>query len=255
MLIDVEESKEMTELLDLALAAHGGLERWREVAQLQVKAKVDGSTWASDGVLARTVATIETRAQRLTFEPFGAPDRSSNFAPDRVEILNADGSVYAEREAPRSSFAPNSAWDQLHKAYFAGYALWNYMSTPFLFAGDGFQVDEIDPWQENGETWRRLRVQFPDHIATHSPVQVFYFDAEDHLLRRQDYNVDVLGDNYPAAHYKTDHRTFGGLTFPTRHRVVPRNPDNTSRPGPIIVAIDIESVSTSTSTSATVGSS
>jgi hypothetical protein len=139
---------------------------------------------------------------------------------------------------------PGMPWDQLQKAYFAGYALWNYTNIPFLFTRDGFRTDEIEPWQENGETWRRLLVEYLAHIASHSPVQTFYFGADDHLLRRHDYNVDVLGPDYPVANYAADHRTFDGFSFPTRRRVVPRDPDNTTRPGPIIVSIDIESVRT-----------
>lgn len=55
-------------------------------------------------------------------------------------------------------------------------------------------------------------------------------------------NVDVLGADYPVAHYKAHHESFNGFNFPTRQRVVPRNPDNTTRPGPVIVTIDIDSV-------------
>src|ERR1700730_6394053 len=38
---------------------------------------------------------------------------------------------------------------------------WNYLTTPFLFTAPGFEVKEIDPHQENGETWRCLHVRFP----------------------------------------------------------------------------------------------
>jgi hypothetical protein len=31
----------------------------------------------------------------------------------------------------------------LDRAYFNGYALWTYLTTPFLFALPGFGVDEI----------------------------------------------------------------------------------------------------------------
>ncbi|WP_093867760.1 hypothetical protein [Streptomyces sp. KS_5] len=108
-------------------------------------------------------------------------------------------------------------------------------------AQDGFHVEEIEPWHENGQTWRRLRGEFPDHIVTHAPVRTFYFDTEDHLLRRHDYDVDVLGD-LPTAHYSLDYRTFSGLTFPTRRWVVPRNPDNTTPRGPILVSLDIQHI-------------
>ncbi len=60
-------------------------------------------------------------------------------------------------------------WDPLQRAYFNGYALWTYMTTPFVLAEPGFKIVEIAPVYEGGETWRGLRATFPDHIATHRP--------------------------------------------------------------------------------------
>ena len=42
-------------------------------------------------------------------------------------------------------------WDALHRAYFNGYALWTYLTTPFLLAMDGVRVEETEPWQEGSE--------------------------------------------------------------------------------------------------------
>jgi hypothetical protein len=51
--------------------------------------------------------------------------------------------------------------------------MWTYLPTPFLFAMDGVATEELQPWRENGEMWRRLKVTFPHSIATHSTVQTF----------------------------------------------------------------------------------
>jgi len=83
------------------------------------------------------------------------------------------------------------------------------------------QAHEVEPWQEDGETWRRLHVTFPDTIATHNPEQVFYFDA-DGMQRRMDYAPEVNGSP-PTAHYTGDSKTFGGIVVPTRRRVHRRN--------------------------------
>ncbi len=56
--------------------------------------------------------------------------------------------------------------------------MWTYLNTPFLFALDGVKTEEIEPWRENGETWRRLKVTFPPNIASHSTVQTFFFGAK-----------------------------------------------------------------------------
>ena len=100
----------------------------------------------------------------------------------------------------------------------------------FLFAQPGFECTEIEPHQENGETWRCLRVRFPPNVPTHNNFQVggeqtFFFN-ENGLLQRLDYVA--VG---PAAHYCFDHTAFGGLVFPTLRRVVRRPPS-----GPLVKA-------------------
>ena len=66
----------------------------------------------------------------------------------------------------------------------------NYLTTPYLFTYPGVQTREVEPWDEDGQTWRRLHVTFPDTIATHTAEQDFYYDS-DAMLRRHDYTVDV----------------------------------------------------------------
>ena len=59
---------------------------------------------------------------------------------ERTSIEKLDGRVLAERRAPKDSFAGHqmsTPWDELHRAYFNGEALWTYLTTPFLLAGDG----------------------------------------------------------------------------------------------------------------------
>jgi hypothetical protein len=236
----------MSDLLEKVLGAHGGADRWQRVTRLRSELSVGGSSWPSDGVLADTVATVDTRDQRVSWEPFGKPGQRAWYTPERVEILGADGAVLAERADPRGSFeglTRETPWDQLHKAYFSGYAFWNYINTPFLLAREGVEANEIEPWQQDGQTWRRLAVRFPAGITTHNTEQTFYF-GDDFLLRRHDYAADVVG-GLTSAHYTTDHRTFDGFVFPTRRRVVPRLPDGTTLDGPVFVSLDIRSVSVS----------
>ncbi|HVV19642.1 MAG TPA: hypothetical protein VHF06_09420 [Pseudonocardiaceae bacterium] len=57
---------------------------------------------------------------------------------------------------------------------------------------DGVEATEIEPWHQDGETWRRPAVRFPADITTHNTEQTFYFGA-DFLLHRHDYAGDVLG--------------------------------------------------------------
>src|SRR6202041_539269 len=108
--------------------------------------------------------------------------------------------IRARRFAAHTQETP---WDTLHAAYFNGYALWTYLTQPFLYAYPGFKTMELEPWEEAGETWRRLKVVFPEQIASHAREQVTYF-GPDGLMRRHDYAVDVLG-GAQGAHYIDDY--------------------------------------------------
>ena len=83
-------------------------------------------------------------------------------------------------------------WDLLHLAYFSGYAIWNYLAAPFMFAYPGMSTEEIDPWNDGITSYRRLKVAFPDSFATHCPVQTFYV-GQDGLLTRMDYEAVEIG--------------------------------------------------------------
>ncbi|OOG15448.1 MULTISPECIES: hypothetical protein [Pseudomonas] len=47
---------------------------------------------------------------------------------------------------PRESFQDheeNTPWDPLHRAYFNGYALWSYLTMPFLFTVAAIGLSDI----------------------------------------------------------------------------------------------------------------
>lgn len=184
----------MSDLATLAMDAHGGLDQWRKLKTVSARLLQDGVLWklkGQDGILHDVHLTVDLRKEWASHRPFGQPDRHTSFQPDRVAIEASSGDVVEERFNPRESFKGHvldTPWDSLQLAYFAGYAMWTYVNTPFLFAPPGVETDEIRPWQENGETWRRLKVTFPASIATHSSDQTFYFDRQG-LLKRHDYDV------------------------------------------------------------------
>jgi hypothetical protein len=104
----------------------------------------------------------------------------------------------------------DTSWNDLQLAYFAGTAMWTYMNTPFFLARPGVESEEIEPWQEAGETWRRLKVRFPADIASHSTEQTFYFDQQG--LLKHDCDVEIAGGT-PAAHYVSDLKEFFGMAI------------------------------------------
>jgi hypothetical protein len=233
----------MHDLLERVLAAHGGSDRWSTFNEVSTTVVTGGDFWATKGITTddiRRRATAGIQREWATLAPFGNPDWQMTFRPNRVVIEARDKSIVAERDDPKSAFAGHgleTPWDPLHLAYFNGYALWTYLTTPFLLAMPGFQVEEAEPWHEEDETWRVLRATFPSEIASHCRVQDFYF-GPDFLLRRHDYQVDVSG-GFLAAQYIYDVREFGGFIFPTRRRAHPRLANRQPDRSRTLVSIDL----------------
>jgi hypothetical protein len=233
----------MTDLLDTAIAAHGGWARWQSINRLSARVTIGGAIWTfkgQGGALNDVVVDLDTHRQHVEQTPFGAPGQRSIFEPARTTIVSSDGVALSERDEPRAAFAGHAretAWDDHHLIYFRSYAMWTYLTTPFLFRMPGFRTEEIEPWEENGEAWRRLKVIFPASIHSHSAEQVFYFDAVG-LLRRHDYSADVLGGT-ASANYASELQEFGGLVVPTKRRVYSRLPDNRPNIERLFVSIDV----------------
>lgn len=236
----------MTELLELAVRAHGGEKRWDELSRFQADVSITGAIWAmkdKTGILDDVVLEGETRDQRLKIIPYPRPGRFATWEPARQTIETIDGIVLEERLDPAGSFVGQvrqTPWDDLHAAYFASEANWNYFVAPFIFTRSDFVTEEIDPWYEGGQQWRGLLVTYPEGIVAHCRQQTYYFDDAG-LLRRLDYAVDILGGG-PAVHYPSNYREFGGIMVPTRRRVYVRNPDGSPALESVSIVVDVGKV-------------
>ncbi|MFF7984403.1 hypothetical protein ACFZDK_35720 [Streptomyces sp. NPDC007901] len=237
----------MTSLLSEVLEAHGGLGRWRRFTTVTATLVSDGELFAAKGLprdLRPRRMTVDLHEEHASVRPFGAPDQHTDFTPGRIAIERADATVVAERLDPRAAFAGHTLetpWDPLDRAYFNGYALWTYLTTPFFMTMDGMVVAETEPWHESPtECWRGLRVTFPACIASHSTVQDFYF-GDDRLLRRHDYHVDIAG-GFAAAQYVDGIEEADGIRFPTRRRAYLRQPDGRPDHDHVMVSIDLGDV-------------
>ena len=223
----------MNDLLKKVLDAHGGLERWNRFTTLNATIVTGGELWAMKGVAQDTMPremTVSLHQQSASVTPFGNPHWRTAFRADYIAIETTEGEIVRERSNPRESFAGhdmNTPWDPLHRAYFSGYAMWTYLTTPFFMAMPGFNVTEITPLQEGPETWRCLRVEFQD----------FYF-ADDGLLRRHDYHVDVAG-GFAAAQYVGEYVEAQGFRFPSRRRAYLRGEDRQPLRERVMVSIDL----------------
>jgi hypothetical protein len=236
----------MNELLVKILEAHGGLDRWNGLQRVDATIVTGGGFFALKGMSQDSDPrrmTVWLHEERSSVLPYGAPDQRTMFTPERIAIEKLDGSLVAERYAPKDSFAGHqmsTPWDELHRAYFNGEALWTYLTTPFLLAMASVRVEETESWREGAETWRVLRAYFPAYIETHNLVQDFFFD-ESLMLRRHDYSVNVAG-GFAAAQLTSAYVKADGVSLPTRRRAYTRGPDRRPILDMLMVSIDISDV-------------
>jgi hypothetical protein len=231
----------MNDLLKLAVNAHGGLPHWNKLNTIEAHISIGGAIWdfkGQPGLLADvTFRSAIHNQDRVVFDNFGGAGQRSVFRADLVRLETAAGQLVEERADPRSKFVLADQWDRVHAAYFSSYALWNYLTQPFVYTMPGFATEEIAPWEEQGETWRRLKIRYPDHPAGHGREQISYFGA-DGLLRRHDYTVDILG-GATGANYPSDYRNVDGIMLPMKRRIYAQQADGQKAPEPLLVSIDI----------------
>jgi len=235
-------------LLTDAIEAHGGLARWNQLQSADFHCLVNGDVWSVKGVsgiLTNFHYQIDLHKQRGRFPNFMRPDQRATFQADRVAIETNAGRVVDELLSPGVSLEGQtlqSGWTRLQLIYFVGYAIWSYMTVPFCFAMPGFETEEIEPSMVEDETWRRLKVTFPDYLARHAKEQTYYFGG-DGILRRHDYVSEPVSKDSVATHYITDNKEFSGITIGTRQRIYVLNPNGEHSPEPLLVSLDIEQAS------------
>jgi hypothetical protein len=226
----------VTPLLEEALAAYGGLERWRDVFEISAHARSGGLALGSK-LAGRPFRdyhmTVFARRPRTVISPYPRAGSRGVFDEGSVRIESERGGTIAVRENPRPSFARGRRlfwWDRLDALYFAGYALWNYFTLPYLLASDGVEV---------GEEGRTLHASFPPGLHTHSREQAFHLD-EQGLIAQHDYTPEVFGGWAKAAHVTLAHEQVDGLTFHTKRRVTPRTRSGKPRRGPVLVWLEFD---------------
>lgn len=238
----------INDLLEFTINAHGGIENFNKFETITARLICYGILWpmvGHPGAVDDIYVTSHINNQFTSHWPFINKDWHTAFTPGHVAILNSKDEVVEELSNPRDSFTgytTETPWSQLQLAYFTGYAMWTYFNAPFNFLNEGYSVKELDTWKENGEEFRRLQVNFPKEVATHSPVQIYYID-KDGLIKRHDYNVDIAG-GATAAHYLSDYIEVKGIKIATKRKVYIRQEDNTPLlPEPLLVSIDLQEIS------------
>ena len=227
-------------LLDDAIEASGGTARWSGLKRFTLQLSIEGALFSrvgQPGGFKDMVAEGSTRSQSVRFTGFADPGKCGLFQPDCVSIESPEGNVLSSWRNPRQAFrdhARDTPWDELYLVFFCGFSVWNYLTTPFMLAHPDIEIEELTPWNEHDQLWRRLRAVFPSDLVTHSPEQIFYFDAAG-LQRRTDH--DLLDTR--VAHYSWAHQEFGGVVIPTLRRSLSLQPDGTPIAKPALLDVEI----------------
>jgi hypothetical protein len=214
---------------------HGGLARWEQAESVEFRLRGGGLLLAAKrqrGKMNDVAVSVPTTGQKTLMTPYPAPGKRGIFDSGRVRIETDDGRVVVEREDPRALFRRMSRqlrWDDLDLLYFSGYALWNYISVPFVLLRDGYRLEQGNE--------SMFEVTFPDSVHTHCKTQRFVLD-EKGLLQRHLYTAEPVGRWARSVHVASGHREFDGLVFPTKRRVYPRGLFGVRVPFPVLVSID-----------------
>jgi hypothetical protein len=236
---------ETSALLDQVQKAHGGLGLWRQAKAVTADATYGGPFWAAKGVADfvgtdHVVADVQRQHIRLVQPSGRIIEFDKHF--DVVTVTEPDGTV--ERlEHPRASFdgyTAASQWSVAQAGYFRCYASWLYLIESYVFTYPGVKITEVEPWVENGETWRVLSVTFPTSIDVQSTTQRYYFDRDGFMVR-QDYNPAING-GVPVAHYQPTRIKVHGAVVTTEHQIFSRNPDNTPDRSVELISMDVADI-------------
>jgi hypothetical protein len=227
-------------LLDEVIEAGGGMARWNSLKRFTLQLSIDGALFSRVGQAGRfreMVAEGSTRDPSVRFTGFADPAKCGLYQPDCVTIESPEGTVLRAWRNPHQAFRDQPAealWDELNLVFFCGFSVWNYLTTPFLLARPDIAVEELAPWHEHDQLWRRLRAVFPADFVTHCAEQIFYFD-ENGLQRRNDH--DLLGSR--VAQHSWAHQDFLGIVVPTLRRSLSLQPDGTVIAKPALIDVEI----------------
>ncbi len=238
----------VSQLVERVTEAHGGLQRWEQLAAVEIRLSSGGTAFALKGqprTLHDLTATISAVGQHIELTGRWPEPWRLRFG----EAGGHDAVPLAEQLAALRGRG-RLVWSVADVGTFAAAALWTYVHVPFLLADPAVEVKMLRPWREAGERWRRLAVTFPDDLATHCRQQVLYVDEEERV-RRHDYTALAFGRWAWAAQYLTAYRQFDGLSIATQRRVFPRLPGGRRARWPALVWIDVHDVRSLTGSSDT----
>lgn len=198
-------------LLAECLAAHGGADAFARLDRVRLRLRCSGLALRMklrSRALVDVHAVVDLRNPAVVFDGLGRWDA-------------------ADVRPPRMPW--RFPWTDRDVAFFAGYALWNYVAAPFLWTR--CETRELPG--------RRLALTFPYDVPTHCRHQVAHLDATG-LVRRLDYTAEVFGPWARAANECLEYASCGRIVVPSRRRVTPRG-----LRGPTLIALALDELEVS----------
>ena len=126
------------ELLNTTIEAHGGRERWRRLGAIKAALSSGGLAFQSrcqPNALKKLAIKVRPHDVSVTLEDFVRPGWRGVWTPALAAIYDERGQLIDQWRDPSRYFwgvVQQVYWDKLGILTFAGYALWNYLSFPFL---------------------------------------------------------------------------------------------------------------------------
>ncbi|MGI8633342.1 MAG: hypothetical protein ACR2NA_12475 [Solirubrobacterales bacterium] len=235
-------------LLEEAVEAHGGRASWEAASRIGCRVRTGGLLPRARmvaGMVAEYRLEIDIHEPRATLHGFPEKGKRGEFTPGEVSVRTRGGSRERERSNPRDAFGGLGAmrrsvrWDALDILYFGGYAMWNYLTLPFLLLRPEIEVRPHGRIDDGGTVLRGLHARFPEGFPTHNREQVVWFDAAGRV-RRHDYTASVVAPLARAAHYTDEYVTAGGLTLPSARRALPRAGRESVVRAPVLVSLQLD---------------
>src|ERR1700722_17019012 len=84
----------MSDLLEMAVEAHGGIKRWNEFNTLRAELSIGGAIWEvkqQPGLLSNKTFEIQTKEERLSITPFASAGLGAVFVPSRQTLQPSEG--------------------------------------------------------------------------------------------------------------------------------------------------------------------
>lgn len=180
----------LPDLLQKALQAHGGLDRWRSM-----------------------------KSMRYTVERAGKPEQHLiDLATRRVLITHADYQVGFDGQ--EVWVAPNLAAFGDGSARFYHNLRFYFIAMPFVVADPGINYEVLPPRTLQEKSYDALRITYDTGVGDAPEDEyILHFDQETHrmewLLYTVTYYTGQPGDQYNALHY-SDWQEVNGLLLPAK---------------------------------------